>query len=381
MGVEREYRPGTSTLVSPQPSPTQEPGKQTLPQGISPFVARENAAPATGKCLTQHQRDLLTMEYIANVGAAQSAFYAALSQAWAENLVHKEEAPSVLVTFLIEVIAAQATSGLSAAFKFFTRAKPQDVLSVLRGEDAPNPGAVVTALRAVGEGPANLAIKSATSTAKRSAVAGLKGESKEGRENNGLLAEIGDQAATAFEHQRMDPLNLPVSDADLILLTNAFTANNGHKISDYKAGIESLTRLFRRSEASHIGRQDRADLGHARDSKVVWVKRANGKVRLHYHTLDHVGQGTARIPMDTDMRDETRVSPTQTRTQDFVIGPPVERPLEDTALARHMQAWGRPPETVETDERTPDAARDVKDLTQYVPQLNEDFQPIESGSK
>ena len=381
MGGERERKPGGSTLVSPQPTQAQEPGKQTLPQGISPFVVNENRAPEGGKLLTQHQRDLLTIEYVANVGAAQSAFNTALAQVWAENLVHKEEAPSVLVTFLIEVIAAQATAGLSAAFKFFTRAKPQDVLSVLRGEDAPNPGTVVVALRAVGEGPANLAIKSATSTAKRAAIAALKGESKEGRENNGFLVEVGDQAATAFEHQRMDPLNLPVSDADLILLTNAFKADNGHKISDYKAGIEALTKKFRQSEASHIGRERRPDLGHARDSKVVWVKRSDGKTRLHYHTLDHKGAGTANIPTDVDMRDETKVVASATRTSDFVIGPPVERELEDTAIARHEQAWGRPPETIETDERTPDAARDVKDLTQFVPQLNEDFQPVESGAK
>lgn len=374
MGNEHSKRPAADMLVAPQPTQP-EPGKQTLPQGISPFVTRDNAAPLNGQLLTQHQRDLQTMEYIANVNAAQAAFYTALAQVWSENLVKKDESPSILITFVIEAITAQMTAGLGAAYKFFTRAKPQDVLSILRGEDAPNPGLVVSALRSIGEGPATLAIRSATNTAKRTALAGLKAESSDGRANEGFLAELGDRAALTFQHQRTDPLNLPVSDADLILLTRSYAAENGHTISGYKTAIEERTRRFRRSEASHIGRERRADLGHARDSKVVWIKR-DGRLRLHYSTLDHAGLGTANIPTSVDMRDETKVHPSQTRTADFQIGPPVERELEETALARHIQAWGQPPETIETTERTPDAPRDVGDLNQFVPQNNEDFQRI-----
>jgi len=114
----------------------------------------------------------------------------------------------------------------------------------------------------------------------------------------------------------------------------------------------------------------------------VWVNHSKRGKRLHYHTLDHVTKGTANIPKDVDMRDETKVAPSQIQTSDFVIGPPVELEFQETAIEKHLQEWKAPPETLDVDDDqqpTPDAERDVKDLNQFVPQNNEDFQPAGAG--
>ena len=346
-------------------------------------ITNENAAPVGEKrLLTLHQRDLTTGLYQDNVLAAQSAFNTALGQVWAENLVKKDEQPSVLLTFLIEAIAAQAIVGLGAAWTLFSRGKPQDVLSVLRGEDISEPGSIITAIRGIGDGPATTAIRAAVNTGRRAALAGLPDVSKDKRDTAEYLNVLGDKSAVAFEHQRLDPLNIPVSDGDLMLLCISYRAEMGHTISAYKEALVSKISRFKASEASKIGRSRRDDLFNARDSKVVWVNHSKRGKRLHYHTLDHVGKGTANIPMDVDMRADTKVSPTQTRTADFQIGPPVEREFEETAIEKHLQEWKAPPETLDVDDErqpTPAAPRDVKDVNQFVPNNNEDFQPAGAG--
>lgn len=393
MGGEREKKPGGGTLVQPDLSTVSGvPGKSTLagaqPQSVKdlgvPYITNENAAPAgEKKLLTQHQRDLTAGLYQDNVLAAQSAFNTALGQIWAENLMKKDEQPSVLLTFLIEAIAAQAIVGLGAAWTLFSRGKPQDVLSVLRGEDISEPGSIITKIRSIGDGPATAAIRAAVNTGRRAALAGLPDVSKDKRETAEYLNVLGDKSATAFEHQRKDPLNIPVSDADLILLCLSYSEEMGrHTISAYKEALVSKIERFKTSEASKIGRSRRDDLFNARDSKVVWVNHSKRGKRLHYHTLDHVGKGTANIPKDVDMRDETKVSPTLTQTADFQIGPPVEREFEETAIEKHLQEWRQPPETLDIDDDrqpTPDAPRDPKDLNQFVPKNNEDFQRAGAG--
>lgn len=393
MGIDKTKKPGGGTLVQQQ---TQvgafTPGKSTLventpkPTSVKAavdlaYIVNENAAPVgSNQFLTQHQRDLLTYRCHDNILAAQNAWGLAWSQAWVENIIQKDEELPVLLTLGIELIAGQAIIGLGAAFKFLQKAPREDVFDILRNE-IPEPNAVMEKIRGLSDGTVNTAIRAATNTGKKQAMAGLKSESKDKRDTNTYLIEIADRSAHVFEHQRSDPFG-DLTDADLVLLERAWRSDSGHMASDYKAAIVSHVARYKKSEASKIGRSERPDLFNARDSKVVWVNHSKRGKRLHYHTLDHVGKGTANIPKDVDMRDETKVSPTQTQTADFQIGAPVEREFEEVALAKHLQEWKQPPETLDVDDDlrpTPDAERDPQDLNQFVPSNNEDFQPAGGG--
>jgi len=392
VGTEKMKKPGGGTLVQPQ-QPVGEfaPGKTTLVESMPkpasakavdiPYIVNENAAPeGSNKFLTTHQRDLLTFRCHDNIIAAQNAWGLAWSQAWVENIVQKDEELPVLLTLGIELIAGQAIIGLGAAFKFLQKAPREDVFDILRNE-IPAPNAVMEKIRGISDGTMTTAIRAATNTGKKQAMAGLKSESKEKRDDNAYLIEMADRSAFVFEHQRTEPFE-SITDGDLVLLERAWRAVSGHMASDYKTSIVGHMARYKKSEASKIGRSRRDDLFNARDSKVVWVNHSKRGKRLHYHTLDHTGKGTANIPKDVDMRDETKVSPTQTRTADFQIGAPVEREFEETALEKHLQEWKAPPETLDVDDDlqpTPDAERDAKDLNQFVPQNNEDFQPAGAG--
>lgn len=370
------FAPGKSTLV--------ESAKPSSASAIGvPYIESENAAPdGSSKFLSQHQRDLLTFRCHDNIIAAQNAWGLAWSQAWVENIIQKDEELPVLLTLGIELIAGQAIIGLGAAFKFLRRAPREDVLDVLRGEVA-EPSGVMEKIRGLSDGNVSMAIRAATNVGKKQAMTGLKGESRDKRDTNSYLIEVADRSAHVFEHQRTDPFE-GLADADLVLLERAWRSESGHTASEYKAAIVGHVARYKSSEASKIGRSDRPDLFNARDSKVVWVSHSKRGKRLHYHTLDHKTKATANIPKDVDMRDETKVNPSQLRDEDFVIGSPVEREFEETALAKHLAEWNRPPETLDVDDDrqpTPAAERDQNDLNQFVPANNEDFQSAGDGMK
>ena len=391
MGVDKQKKPGGQTLAQQQPVGAFAPGKTTLVEGMAkptsakaldiPYIVNENAAPdGSNKFLSQHQRDLLTFRCQDNILAAQNAWGLAWSQAWVENIIQKDEELPVLLTLGIELIAGQAMLGLGAAFKFLKKAPREDVFDILRNE-IPEPSAAMEKIRGLSDGTVSAAIRAATNTGKKQAMTGLKSESKEKRDTNTYLIEIADRSAHVFEHQRTDPFD-GLTDGDLVLLERAWRSDSGHMASDYKAAIVSHVARYKKSEASKIGRSDRPDLFFARDSKVVWVNHSKRGKRLHYHTLDHQTKATANIPKDVDMRDETKVNPSQLRDQDFQVGEPVEREFEEVALAKHLQEWKQPPETLDVDDErrpTPDAGRDQNDLNQFVPQNNEDFQPAGAG--
>jgi len=356
--------PGKSTLVESQPKPT-----RVQDVGVD-YITNENQAPAKDRFLTQHQRDLVTFAYQDNVNSAQSAYLIALNQVWTEQLLREEDGAPVLLTFLIDVIAAQALVGFGAAWKWFSRAPQQDVFSVLRGEDVTEPGSILTMIRGMNVDTVTLAMKSAVDRGKAEAKAGLGGLSKDKKQSIEYLNLLGDRSVKAFEHQRLDPID-KATDAELVILFHSYRTDMGHTLSGYKAAITDALERFKASQASKIGRE--RYFSGARDTKVAWVQRGPAPPRLHYLThRAETGQSphtmaNPQIPMLGRQEDG------------FSIAHPVEREFVDTAIEKHREVWGAEPETrkIGTWQRTPDAPRDVKDLNQFVKANNEDYQPVD----
>lgn len=378
MSGEKAKKPGGGTLNMPDlTTASGVPGKSTLVTGPKPtkaadigvpYIENENAAPAKDKFLTQNQRNLLTFAYQDNVLAAQNAYTTALNQVWTEQLLRKDDGLPVMLTFLIELIGAQALVGLGAAWKWFARAKEQDVFSMMRGEDISEPGSILAMIRGAGPSSVQMAIRAAVDGGKSLAKTGLPTDDKDKRQSIDYLNLLADRSAKAFERQRIDPPGY-VTDSDLVVLFHSYLADMGHTISEYKAAITAALERFKAADVSKIGRE--RDWGGAKDTKVVWVQRGPRAPRLHY--LTH----KAFTGQSPNTMANPRIEMWGRQEDGFSIGHPVEREFEATAIEKHREVWGTEPETrkIGTWERTPDAPRDVGDVNQFVKANNEDYQP------
>lgn len=368
-------------------TPSGIPGKETLVQARS--VARAHdigdryiedrgacAGGGPGCELTPHQFDLLVAGYQKRVNAAEARYAVALSQVRFERMLKRPEDMPVLLSLMLDVLAGAALGGVMSVLRMVKGGavvrldrELEREIQTGSGEPSSRPSMAVM-LAGIDEASVGWVAKAGIDQAKK-AIA-LPPTTTDGMALD-YMTQLERVSAVAWQHQREDPPGY-ATHADMIVLFHSFDAANGHATPDYKAALDAKIDRYVASQAARIGRHQmrtEADIqlqgNTVRDTKVIWVRRKSNPTvpALYYSKRDFANAQPAHTLENLD------VTPLQPIDEKFVLDRPVENELVDTAIHNHRAAWGTEPETQLLDDselaRFP-PARDVRDLTQFVPQ-------------
>lgn len=388
MGGEGTKRAAVPTRPEPDVSgPSGIPGKATLVghQPVArasdigdPYIEGRGACAAGGPgCeLTPRQFDLLVQGYQARVSAAQLQHSAALTQIRFERMLQKPEDVPILLSFMLDVLATTALGGIMSVVRMIQSGavvqlgRELDHQIQIGDGGASGRPSMAQLVAGIDETSITFVAKAGIDQAKKSILRPVPSAQEVALDYMTQLERV---AAIAWERQREDPPGY-ATHADMIVLFHSFKAAMGHTTPDYKAALEAKIDRYLASQAARIGRNQmrtEADIqlqgNTVRDTKVIWVRRKSNPTvpTLFYYKRDFANAQSEHT------LENLETTPLEPLDAQFVISRPVENELVDTAIANHRAAWGTEPETQTLDDAQIPRfapARDVRDLTQFVPQ-------------
>lgn len=380
MGIDKDKKPGGSTLAGPDVSgPTGIPGKTTLAAGQKPATSaadigdawienRENKS-GQGNFLTDVQRDRLVTEIKISIRQSETFFVQALTEIGFARLIEKDEEIPAIVALALD-IASGYLGGLAIKAMRALRAIPPDkfhkTVENMLGfdfstEDAKDPTLVRGMLNTASSTSLEDVVKRAMTAGKKKVESNAKKDQNADASDHkevtlNYLDELKKSAAISYQHLAREAPGV-ANDAERIALYKSFDAENGHTEPDLKAVLEVKLARYLKSPASEIGRNkhrlkdgaSKKDSYNAtiRDTQVAWVVIEGDPVpKLYYLREDWANNGGSADGVP-DIYDPVPKGETPQKSQQgmLTLMRPVEPEFQSTALARQQQVWGFAPTT------------------------------------
>jgi hypothetical protein len=359
----RAAQQGAASAVDADPSRF-DPGKTTLAQQQQSINNRyiegkEHCATpgASGCTLLPEVRARLVSAYQRKVRIAEAFYVQALGEIGLERLIQRDEELPAIVTLAIDLLGNYVGGVVTKSLLKLRNAAPREFLKTVdnmiefqtTGEDGASPNAIKTLLDMTSPQGVELIIKTATDFGKK----GVKKQASQTLANNekedtlNYIDELKKAAAISFEHLDLDIPGV-ANDGQMIAAFHAFDAEMGNDVPSFKAALKQKIERYLATVAK-VGRaavrfrdplrspqeqklepqQDfRATM---RDTQVVWVTILGDPVpRLYYAKVDYQWSPTSPQPALDDK---------------FVLTRPVDLEFTNTALLRHQEKWGLPPQT------------------------------------
>lgn len=333
--------------------------------------------------LDRESRTAMIEDYKRHVSDAHNAYERALLSIRIDQLVKKDDDLPWFITLVLEVASAEIVRTLT---RTLTAVKADQLTKLTAagklGADAAREAtagasAAYVSLSLVSDGQLTAMCKGAFDVGKKSALVGLKSEfDREEHDDRSAtlsyLDKLSAVAELAFEELAAKPPG-EATDAQLLVLWKAFQPP-AHGQEVYKVLLEDKIARYMKSGIRDIGRSPetvtvcndsdciaKETESVMRDTVVVRVKFKSGYAdRFAYakkewgyrvsNTLPQERMPETELPMDQDRFHGSQI-PVDARLQ---MQPSFDRFIEpefaDAAIERHLQVWGKPPETIETDD-------------------------------
>lgn len=315
------------------------------------------------KCfMSSQQRTNLLPFWVGRVGQAYQNYSMAIAELRVDELLKKEENNEWLIALLLDVAGGQIIS-IIASQLVRVRADAISRLGGKAGEviskNAKRAKAVLTSVSAK---EINSSVKKIMDLGRKEYAKELMQDSDGIAEKSSNLAMLGylqKQAGAGFEAIREQAPG-ELNDADFVVLFDSFK-DDRHSVTGYKAALTEKLARFNASGVTKLGRrndlrdvqlgksQEAVKLDVIRDTRLVWLRYPDGRMELRFQIRD--GEDIPGVAEFGDPGTEWAGRPPSFGPSNSLddaprLGDAVPAEFIEVALSRHVEAWKRPPLTV-----------------------------------
>lgn len=309
--------------------------------------------------LAPRQRDRIVHEYQVRVTAAQGEYGKALGEVRVDELLTPDPSQSSwLADLLLDVIGLATMSSVANAFKLLRTAGQVKLSDVV--DDA---AAATDEIRKASDKQIESVVRQAVTTGKRMFPTKRTKASERKAEDLVLLDHLSRQGPVVYQYLREQAL-AGVTDAQLLVMREAFEASNGHDSVTYRDELERQVKRYVESAVGKMGvaRNDNNvsplpprgtdDLRRYFDleTKAFWVELPTGR-RLALYRRGHVNLPQIGDPLplavgpDRYTAEGVDAAAREDANREFQIFKYVPLEFADIAQELHRARWNEPPST------------------------------------